>query len=114
MSAVPAPPRTPCGSVPSLVASGSDSLRVEKGGQATSSNLRGRAASGWSARRTRGHVRRHTHATTPLLAGVPVRFVAVRLGHAEPAITLRVYAHAVRSAETAAADVFAKVMVAAA
>ncbi len=29
-----------------------------------------------------------------------------RLGHADPAITLRVYAHVIRSAETAAADIF--------
>ncbi|MFI6392491.1 hypothetical protein [Nonomuraea sp. NPDC050540] len=43
-----------------------------------------------------------------LLAGVPVHVVAARLGHADPAITLRVYAHVIRSAETAAADIFAK------
>jgi integrase len=30
-----------------------------------------------------------------------------RLGHADPAITLRVYAHVIRSAEAAAADIFA-------
>ncbi|SEG27363.1 hypothetical protein SAMN04489712_104174 [Thermomonospora echinospora] len=36
--------------------------------------------------------------------------VATRLGHADPAITLRVYVHVIRSAEVAAADVFAKVM----
>jgi integrase len=36
--------------------------------------------------------------------------VAARLGHAGPAITLRVYAHISRAAETAAADVFARVM----
>jgi len=36
--------------------------------------------------------------------------VAARLGHADPAITLRVYAHVIRSAEIAAADVFARVM----
>ena len=32
---------------------------------------------------------------------------AARLGHADPAITLRVYAHVIRSAEAAAADIFA-------
>ncbi|MFF5109614.1 tyrosine-type recombinase/integrase [Streptosporangium sp. NPDC000509] len=53
------------------------------------------------------HDLRHIHATTLLLAGVPVHVVAARLGHADPAITLRVYAHVIRSAETAAADVFA-------
>ncbi|MGV9773542.1 tyrosine-type recombinase/integrase [Streptosporangium sp. NPDC003464] len=54
------------------------------------------------------HDLRHIHATTLLLAGVPVHVVAARLGHADPAITLRVYAHVIRSAETAAADIFAK------
>jgi integrase len=50
------------------------------------------------------------HATTLLLNGVPVHVVAARLGHADPAITLRVYAHVIRAAETAAAEVFARVM----
>src|SRR5690606_30786186 len=46
----------------------------------------------------RVHDLRHIHATTLLLAGVPVHVVAARLGHADPAITLRVYAHVSRSA----------------
>lgn len=54
------------------------------------------------------HDLRHVHATLLLLAGVPVRVVAARLGHADPAITLRVYAPVIRSAETAAADIFAR------
>ena len=58
----------------------------------------------------RVHDLRHIHATTLLLNSVPVHVVAARLGHADPAITLRVYAHIIRSAETAAADVFARVM----
>ena len=44
----------------------------------------------------------------PLLSGVPVHVVAARLGHADPAITLRVYAYVIRSAEAAAADIFAQ------
>lgn len=56
----------------------------------------------------RVHDLRHIHATTLLLNGVPVHVVAARLGHADPAITLRVYAHVIRSTEVAAADVFAK------
>ncbi|MEW2356409.1 tyrosine-type recombinase/integrase [Spirillospora sp. NPDC029432] len=60
--------------------------------------------------RARVHDLRHVHATTLLLAGVPVHVVAARLGHADPAITLRVYAHVIRSAEVAAAEVFARVM----
>jgi integrase len=39
------------------------------------------------------HDLRHIHATTLLLSGVPVHVVAARLGHADPAITLRVYAN---------------------
>jgi integrase len=54
------------------------------------------------------HYLRHLHATTLLLSGVPVHVVAARLGHADPAITLRVYAHVIRSAEAAAADIFAQ------
>jgi integrase len=54
------------------------------------------------------HDLRHLHATTLLLSGVPVHVVASRLGHADPAITLRVYAHVIRSAEAAAADIFAQ------
>jgi integrase len=54
------------------------------------------------------HDLRHLHATTLLLSGVPVHVVAARLGHADPGITLRVYAHVIRSAEAAAADIFAQ------
>jgi len=53
------------------------------------------------------HDLRHLHANTLLLSGVPVHVVAARLGHADPAITLRVYAHVIRSSEAAAADIFA-------
>jgi hypothetical protein len=42
------------------------------------------------------HDLRHLHATTLLLAGVPVHIVAARLGHADPAVTLRVYSHVLR------------------
>jgi integrase len=59
---------------------------------------------------TRVHDLRHIHATALLLNGVPPHVVAARLGHADPAITLRVYAHIIRTAETAAADIFARVM----
>ncbi|MEU9887910.1 tyrosine-type recombinase/integrase [Sphaerisporangium sp. NPDC051011] len=56
------------------------------------------------------HDLRRIHATTLLLVGVSVHVVAARLGHADPAITLRVYAHVIRSAETAVADVFTKAL----
>jgi integrase len=48
-----------------------------------------------------------------LVSGVPVHVVAARLGHADPAITLRVYAHVIRSAEATAADIFAQAVKAA-
>jgi integrase len=38
---------------------------------------------------------------------------AIRLGHADPAITLRVYAHVIRLAEAAAAGIFAQAVTAA-
>jgi integrase len=53
------------------------------------------------------HDLRHVHATTLLLAGVPVHVVANRLGHADPSTTLRVYAHVLREQAAGAADVFA-------
>ncbi|MER6951701.1 tyrosine-type recombinase/integrase [Nonomuraea sp. NPDC000554] len=54
------------------------------------------------------HDLRHIHATTLLLAGVPVHVVAARLGHADPAITLRVYAHVIQDQVATAADIFAR------
>lgn len=55
------------------------------------------------------HGLRHSHATVLLQAGVPVRVVAERLGHADPAMTLRVYQHAVpgmqRQEATRAAEI---------
>ena len=54
------------------------------------------------------HDLRHIHATTLLLAGVPVHVVAARLGHADPSVTLRVYAHVIRDQVAEAADVFAR------
>jgi integrase len=53
------------------------------------------------------HDLRHVHATHLLLAGVPVHVVAGRLGHADPAITLRVYAHVLRQHAAGVADVSA-------
>lgn len=40
------------------------------------------------------HELRHFHATVGVAAGMDPRTVASRLGHADPALTLRVYAHA--------------------
>jgi integrase len=54
------------------------------------------------------HDLRHLHATMLLLAGVPVHVVAARLGHADAAITLRVYAHVLRQDAAEVGDAFAR------
>lgn len=56
------------------------------------------------------HDLRHVHATPLLKAGVPVHVVAARLGHADPAITLRVYAHVLRDQAVEVAQIFAAVV----
>ncbi len=45
------------------------------------------------------HCARHTWATMAIQAGKNVRWVADQLGHANPAFTLKVYAHAMRDDE---------------
>ena len=50
------------------------------------------------------HSLRHTNATLQIAAGVPITTVAMRLGHANPTTTAKIYAHAIRSADEAAAD----------
>ena len=50
---------------------------------------------------------RHLHATL-LLEGAPVHVVANRLGHSDPAVTLRVYARVLPESVARVADVFAK------
>jgi len=50
------------------------------------------------------HDLRHSHATTLLKQGINVKVIAERLGHADPAITLRVYSHVLESMQAEAAD----------
>lgn len=50
------------------------------------------------------HHTRHTFATMSLASGVPVADVAKALGHSSPAMTLKVYAHALQSNSRATAD----------
>lgn len=49
------------------------------------------------------HDLRHAHASMLLAAGVPLNVVSQRLGHQDPALTLRVYAHLMPHADGAAA-----------
>jgi integrase len=51
------------------------------------------------------HHLRHYAATTALAGGVDVRTVAGRLGHSQPTLTLRTYAHVVEAADRSAANV---------
>jgi integrase len=53
------------------------------------------------------HDLRHLHATQLLAAGVPVRTVSGRLGHADASTTLNVYAHFLEASDRQAADVIA-------
>jgi integrase len=55
-------------------------------------------------RRWRLHDLRHWSATTAIGGGADVRMVAGRLGHANPSMTLRVYAHAIDGADGAVAQ----------
>jgi integrase len=56
--------------------------------------------------RIRPHDLRHTHATILLKAGVPVKVVSERLGHASPAFTMSVYQHVLPGMQADAAAAF--------
>ncbi len=51
------------------------------------------------------HGLRHTHATALIAAGVPVKVVSERLGHASVLITQDIYTHVLPHMQTQAADV---------
>ncbi len=61
-------------------------------------------------KRWRLHDLRHWSATTSIARGHDIRTVANRLGHANPAMTLWVYAHAVESADGPVADMLGEVL----
>ena len=69
-----------------------------------------RMASGDALPAIRLHDLRHTHATLLLAAGVPVKVVSERLGHANATITLGVYAHVMPGMQAEAAARFAALM----
>jgi integrase len=56
------------------------------------------------------HDLRHTHATLLLKAGVPVKVVSERLGHANAAFTMTVYQHVLPGMQSDAADLFAELV----
>lgn len=61
-------------------------------------------------RRINFHGLRHTHATLLLKAGVPVKVVSERLGHSDPAFTLRIYQHVLSGMQAAAASAFSQLV----
>lgn len=61
--------------------------------------------------RLRLHDLRHTHATLLLSSGVGVHVVSRRLGHASPSITMDIYAHVLPTADRAAADALARLVI---
>lgn len=56
------------------------------------------------------HDLRHTHASLLLKAGVPVKVVSERLGHATPSFTLDVYGWVLPGMQAEAAAVFSRLM----
>jgi integrase len=50
---------------------------------------------------------RHTHASVPVGAGVPIKVVSERLGPAHPAFTIHTYQHLLSGMSAAAAEQFA-------
>ena len=65
-------------------------------------------ALGWSDHLAAGfHDLRRLNATSLVVGGVDVKTAQVRLGHADPRMTLAIYASAPASADRAAADVLA-------
>jgi integrase len=56
------------------------------------------------------HDLRHFTATQLIGAGVDVRTVAERLGHSDASLTLRVYSHAIRERDRAAAEIIGRVL----
>ena len=56
------------------------------------------------------HDLRHTHATLGLGAGVPIKVMSDRLGHATTSFTMDVYMHAIPAVEDDAADQIADLM----
>ncbi len=61
-------------------------------------------------RRIRLHDARHSAATMALRAGVPLKVVTQRLGHADVAVTMRVYQHVTAQDDRAAAEALGRAL----
>jgi len=58
------------------------------------------------------HQLRHLHASLLLAQGLPIPLVAARLGHANPSVTMKIYAHAVDRQDELAAQTISRVLTA--
>ena len=85
-----------------------DSSRPWRPENVSSTFTRVRARAGLD--HVRLHDLRHMHATQLLAAGVPVRTVSGRLGHANAATTLNVYGHFLEASDRQAADVIGELL----
>jgi integrase len=85
-------------------------LRTDLPGELMRDTIRKLNTNGVRLPAVRFHDLRHVHATLLLQAGVPVHVVAARLGHADPSMTLRVYAHVLTDQAVGGAARFAEVM----
>ena len=56
------------------------------------------------------HSLRHTNITLLLAAGIPLKTVSYRAGHAQTSTTSNIYSHAIRSADEKAAEVLEHVL----
>lgn len=56
------------------------------------------------------HELRHTHATQLLGNGIDIKTVQTRLGHSDPSLTLKYYAHAMPNNDQAAADLMGEIL----
>jgi len=56
------------------------------------------------------HAFRHGNATALIAGGADVKTVAARLGHSDPSITLKVYAHALQARDREVAEDFGKIL----
>jgi len=60
--------------------------------------------------RIRLHDLRHTHATIALTAGIPPKVISERLGHENPAFTMKQYAHVIPGMQSEAATQIANLV----
>lgn len=93
------------GYVFTTTADGTDPLHPD-----TITSAFGRVCKSQGVKGVRLHDLRHLHATQLLAAGVPVRTVSGRLGHANAATTLNVYAHFLEASDREAADVIGNLL----